>query len=230
MADSTSTDDLNQRIIRSVTEWWECNRTPLLLSRLGLLDDGQITTLAKRYTKTLREYLDCYLSDRVQVVQHRHRRQLIGAIPSSVDIAQEGGHDALLEKTQVGSGSNIPRFHNAVWTAFRKPIDVSKRRFMNVQGAIVFRDVSPLEELPPEYVEIDRKYVVGLDADNYQVLQAIHDWRDENEIESNRLVRRPPERSHDLLDQLLGTLDINDLKRVKIPLDVVLKLRRTSSL
>lgn len=228
MADSTSTDDLNRRIVRSVTEWWENNESPLLLSRLGLLDDGQIAVLAKQYTRTLREYLDHYLSDRIQVVQHRHRRQLIGAVPSSVDIARKGGDDALLEKTQVDSGSSIPRFHSALWTAFRKPIDESKRRFMNVQGPIEFRDVSSSEKPPPEYIEIDD--VVGPDADNYQVLQAIRDWLEENEIESSHLVRRQSGRSHDLLDKLLDTLDISDLKRVNIPLDVVLKLRRTSLL
>ena len=108
------------------------------MSRLGLLDDGQIAVLAKQYTKTLREYLDHYLSDRIQVVQHRHRRQLIGAVPSSVDIARKGGDDALLEKTQVDSGSSIPRFHSALWTAFRKPIDESKRRFMNVPRAATY--------------------------------------------------------------------------------------------
>ena len=201
------------------------------MSSLGLLENGQIAKIVKRHTNTLQEYLASHLSDRVKVIGHSYKSHLVGAIPRSVDTEQEGGHDALLEKTQVDHGLSKPRFSSAFWAAFRKPVDETKRRYVSRQGPVQFLDVSPSDK-PPGYIEIDRKYIVGSDVDSDRVLRVAQDWLEDHEIDSKDYIEKPAPRSrrpHDLLDQLFDVLDINDLKRITMPLDIVFKLRHSSS-
>ncbi len=224
-----STDDLNRRIIRSVTEYWETNRVPLLLSRLGLQDDGEISKLTRQYSSSLREYLERHLSDQVRVVQHQSKSQLVGAIPMGVDLLEEGGGDILLEKTQSKTANTVLRFHPAFWAAFRKPIDKCESRFISIHEPVRFRDSASAEK-PDGFVEIQREYIVGPEADSNHVQQAAQDWLDRSGIESRIYLSsgKSTEQPRDLLDRLLDTLETSELERVTMPLDVVSKLRRQS--
>ena len=223
-----STDDLNRRIIRSVTEYWETNRVPLLLSRLGLQDDGEISKLTRQYSSSLREYLERHLSDQVRVVQHQSKSQLVGAIPMEVDL-DEGGADTVLEKTQNKTANTVLRFHPAFWAAFRKPLDKSKSRFMSDHVPVRFMDSASLQT-PHGFVEVEREYIVGPDADFFRVQQTAQDWLDHSGIEPSIYLSsgKSTEQPRDLLDRLLDTLETSELERVTMPLDVVSKLRRQS--
>ena len=219
------------RIVRSVHQCWEDGKLPLLLSRLGIQDGAELSTATKKLGMTLKQYLTTRLSDEVQVIQHSPRTQLVGALPISVDVDSEGGAEALLERTQRTEVDKMPRFCPAFWAAFRVPLEESKRRYVTDHEPIEFRDLSIDEK--PFGREIVREYILGRDVDSSEVRNKIHQWLEENQVDSESYRRTRSQTSQasgpqDLLDRVLESLELSELKRVVMPLDVVLKLRRQS--
>ena len=66
---SEQTSDLDSRIVTLVHEFWNDHQMPLLLSRLGSQDNGQIASETKRQEGSLGAYLNRRLADRVRVIQ-----------------------------------------------------------------------------------------------------------------------------------------------------------------
>ena len=221
-------NDLEYRVIELTQQEWTDRGVPLLLSRLGACDNGDIARLAKERSNNLEAYLRSYLVNRVQVVRHSARHQLVGVLPVDVDV--DSGADALLEKTQSTSKDEARRYHPAFWAAFRKPLDESKRRYVSIQEPIRFVDSSETDP-PDAHYEIAREYIADPDFDPEQVQKKVQQWLTDKGIRhlAYSLMPRPrPEnmRSGDLLDRLLHSLEPEDLKRISMPLDVIRKLRR----
>lgn len=230
--ENTSTEDLREQIVQSVHECWERHRMPLLLSRLGNQDDGKISRLAKEHGISLGHYLRRRLANRLQVIQHRSKPQLVGAVPVDVNVDDAGGVERLLERTQGDVADAVPRFLPAFWAAFRKPLDESQWRYISVREPVIFQDL-PSSEKPPDFVEVDRRYVLGPDAEAAEITRTAQSWITDNELPEALYMQKTTSRgqslrSDNLLDALLSALDPNDLGRVVIPLDVVLKLRTRS--
>lgn len=221
--------DLENRVIELTQQEWYDHSAPLLLARLGACDNGAIARLAKEHSNNLKAYLSSHLVNRVQVVRHSARQQLVGVLPVDVDVNSNGGADALLEKTQSTLKDNTRRYHPAFWAAFRKPLDDSKRRYVSVQEPIRFLDSSGADP-PDDHYEIAREYVAGPDVDPDQVQQKVQQWLADNGMRHlyPLLLRPRPEymRSGNLLDRLLDSLEPEELKRISMPLDVIRKLRR----
>ena len=223
---------LDSRIVDLVRECWEEHRMPLLLSRLGSGDDGRIGRLAKQEAGSLGAYLRHQLAVRVRVIHHSANPTVAGAIPADAEIPENADFNMLLDQTRGRAVEATPRYHPALWSAFRKPLDESSRRYMSIQPPPRFQDASP-EDRPDGFVEITRKYIVGPDVEEKEVHQRIQDWLAANGLDSESfllrskatVVRLP---SDDLLGRLLLALEPDQLKRISMPLDVVLKLRRQS--
>ena len=223
---------LDSRIVDLVRKCWEEHRIPLLLSRLGGEDDGLIGRLAKQEAGSLGAYLRRRLAARVRVIHHSAKPTVVGAIPADAEIPENADFDMLLDQTQGRAVEAAPRYHPALWSAFRKPLDESSRRYMSVQPPPRFQDALP-EDRPDGFVEITREYIVGLDVEERKVHQRIQDWLAANgldpesfSLKNKATVSRLP--SDDLLGRLLLALEPDELKRISMPLDVVLKLRRQS--
>ena len=221
--------DLDNRIVGLVCQFWNEHQMPLLLSQLGGQENGEIAKVAKQRAGSLGAYLRLELTNHFRVLQHSAKPPVIGVIPVDAEVA-DGEVDALLDRTHSQSPKTARRFHLAFWTAFRKPLDVSKRRYMSLQAPIHFQDMSP-EDQPDGFVEIERKYIASLDADAAEVRRQTQDWLHANDIEqalfiwpSQSSVKHLP--SNDLLARLLLALGPDDLKRISMPLDIVNKLRR----
>ena len=230
MTISEEPSNLDSRIVELVRQCWDEHSTPLLLSRLGGEYNGDIAREAKEQAGSLGVYLRQRLADHVRVVQHSTRHTVIGAIPSDVDAGGGGNFDMLLDRARGHAKQTAQRFHPAFWAGFRKPLHESSRRYMSAQAPVYFRDVLG-DNQPEGFTEIQRKYVVGPDADPTEVQQEIEVWLAENGLEATPfLMTRPAETaqlpSHDLLGRLLLALDPDDLKRLSMPLDIVNKLRR----
>ena len=230
MTTSEEPSNLDSRIVELVRQCWDEHRMPLLLSRLGGEYNGDIAREAKVKAGGLGAYLRQRLADRVQVVQHSTRHTVIGAIPADADTGGGGNFDTLLDQARGHAKQTAQRFHPAFWAGFRKPLHEPNRRYMSVQAPVYFRDV-PGDNQPEGFTEIQRKYVVGPDADATEVQQEIEAWLAENELEpTSFLMTRPPETAQlpalDLLGRVLLALDPDDLKRLSMPLDIVNKLRR----
>ena len=233
MTTSQQSFDLDSRIVELVREFWEEHRIPLLLSRLGNQENGRIAEMAKKKAGNLRTYLRRELAGKVQVIQHSAKFPVIGAIPAGAEIPENTDFDTLLEKTHRRlEAEATPRYHPAFWAAFRKPLDETSRRYMSVQSPPRFQDASP-EDRPDGFVEITREYIVGLDVEEREVHQKIQNWLAANGLDpksflskSKAIATHLP--SDDLLGRLLLALEPDELKRISMPLDVILKLRRQS--
>ncbi len=231
MTTSQQSSDLDGRIVDLVRGFWEEHRIPLLLSRLGNQDNGQIAELAKKKAGSLRAYLRRELVGKVRVIQHSAKFPVIGAIPEDAELPENTDIDMLLEKTHSRLGAEAkPRYHPAFWAAFRKPLDESNGRYVSVQPPLRFQDMLP-EHKPDGFVEITREYVLGPDAEVAEVQQRIQDWLAANKLDpapfllkNEANIARLP--SDDLLGRLLLALEPDELKRISMPLDVVSKLRR----
>ena len=223
---------LDSRIVDLVQKCWEEHRMPLLLSRLGGGDDGRIGRLAKQEAGSLGAYLRHRLAARVRVIHHSANPTVAGAIPADAEIPENADFDMLLDQTRGRAVEATPRYHPALWSAFRKPLDESSRRYMSVQPPPRFQDASS-EDRPDGFAEITREYIVGLDVEEREVHQRIQDWLAANEFDSESfLLKSKATATHlpsdDLLGRLLLALEPDELKRISMPLDVVLKLRRQS--
>ena len=224
--------DLDSRIVDLVRECWEKHRRPLLLSRLGNGDDGWIGRFAKQEAGSLGAYLRHQLAAQVRVIHHSANPTVAGAIPADAEIPVHTDFDMLLDQTRGRAVEATPRYHPAIWAAFRKPLDESSGRYMSVQPPPRFQDASP-EDRPDGFVEVTREYIVGLEVEERKVHQRIQDWLAANGLDSEPFlaknmvsVARLP--SDDLLGRLLLALESDELERISMPLDIVLKLRRQS--
>ena len=230
MLTSTQLSDLNDRIIELVQNCWDEHHKPLLLSRLGNLDRGEIARLVRQYSSNLRSYLHSHLADSIQVVQHSTRPELVAAVPSHAALDATDDIDTVLEKTLNESIATATRYHPAFWAAFRIPLDESNNRFMSTRRPVRFHD-SPGDR-PDGFIQIAPNYVAGPDADYADVQKKVQEWLADNELQPTpylSAVRSSgSEQSVDLLDRLLHALDPSDLERITMPLDIVLKLRRQS--
>ena len=230
MLASTQLSDLNDRIIELVQNCWEEHHKPLLLSRLGNRDRGEIARLVRQHSSNLRSYLHSQLAHSIRVVQHSTRSELVGAVPSHAELDATDDDDTALEKTLNESIDSATRYHPAFWAAFRIPLDESTNRYMSTRKPINFHD-SPGAR-PDGFIRITSNYVAGPDADNTDVQKKVQEWLDDNKLQPTpylSTVRSSgSEQPGDLLDRLLHALDPSDLKRITMPLDIVLKLRRQS--
>ena len=231
MSLADTSPDLDRRVIDLVREYWEEHRTPLLLSRLGGQEDGSIARLAKQRAGSLAAYLRTGVTGHVRVIQHSTKHAVIGVIPADTETdANDDAIDALLERTQDQAAKATPRFHPAFWTAFRVPLEISKRRYMSIQAPIRFQDGTS-EERPDGFVEIEQKYIVGPDVEAAEVEKTVQNWLSDNKMDKAQFLwktktdtaRLPP---NDLLGRLLLSLETDDLRRISMPLDIVSKLRR----
>lgn len=222
--------ELNNRIVELVQDCWNEHHMPLLLSRLGSHDRGEIARIVKQHSSNLRWYLRNQLADDLQVVQHSTKPQLVGVLPRHVDVDADDDGDSLLEKTIDESVVPGPRYHPAFWAAFRKPLDKSRNRYMSIRSPIQFQD-SPSAERPDGFIQITSEYVAGPHAEHATVQQRVQEWLADNKLQPSVFLSTgasaDPEQPADLLDRLLHALDPSDLERITMPLDVVRKLRQT---
>lgn len=232
MAIPPQSSSLDDRIVDLVGKCWEEHRIPLLLSRLGGEDGGEIGRQARQEASSLGAYLRRHLVARVRVIHHSAMPTVAGAIPADVAAGANGDLDRLLERAREhGQSSGTgPRFQPAFWAAFRVPLGEFKKRYMSIQAPLRFVDVSS-EEPPDGFLEVAREYIVGPDVEAKEVQQRAQDWLAANGLDqepflskSKADVARLP--SDDLLGRLLLALEPDELKRISMPLDVVRKLRR----
>lgn len=230
MLTSVRLADLNKRIIELVHDCWDDHHKPLLLSRLGNRDRGEIARLVRQHSSNLQSYLHSYLSDNVKVVQHSVRPELVGAVPSHAELSAKDDVDSALETTVNESTATATRYHPAFWAAFRIPLDESNNRYMSTRTPIRFHDAPG--DRPDGFIQIASNYVVGPDAEYADVQQKVQEWLAENKLQptlyASMVKASGSEKSVDLLDRLLHALDPSDLERITMPLDIVLKLKRQS--
>ena len=228
MADAATT--LANRISELVEEHWHEHNRPLLLSQLGTADQGDVGKSAKQLAPNLAGFIRGHVAG-VRIVSGSTVPPIFAVLPAN--IGQEVDVDDLLaEKRRERASVRVRRFLPAFWAAFRVPLDESKRRFVSIRAPARFQD-APLDETDrSSFVEVQRQYITTGDADDTVVQQRISEWLQRHELDDGPFLvanRPATDLPHDdLLGRLLVSLEPEELKRMSIPLDVVLKLRRQS--
>ena len=216
---------MDARVVALVEQWWREHETPMLLSRLGAEDGGDIGRGAKVRAGGLNAYLRQGLGDKVRVLQPSSNPLLRGAIPASV---KEEDIDVDASFEQCGERAS-PRFHPAFWAAFRKPLDERARRFVSENPPVRFEDSEG--HCPAGFVEIPSEYIAHAADDDAAVLERIREWLKQQGISDEVYTKnggehRPTQRAGHLLDRILNALEPEERTRVSMSLDVVFKLRR----
>lgn len=223
-----TTAELAGRIVELVQQHWQEHQTPLLLSRLGSADQGEVGRLARALSPNLAEFLRGQVADRVRVVGGSDNPTVMAAIPTG--ISRSIGVDELLKRRQERDTTKPQRFHPAFWAAFRVPLNDTDRRYVSTRMPIRFHDSSLDEPTGSGFVEIDRQYIADSDADTVGVQELITAWSDANGLDLRTFLSNKKTSfelpANDLLGHLIVALEPEDLRRMSIPLDVVSKLRR----
>lgn len=230
MNNSRESFDLDEEIVKAVTDHWEARQKPLLLSELGNLKEGHVARRTKEVAENLRTYLRDQLQSRVDLIQHSFLPQVIGVVPTGIAPDNTDERDALLNRTRSKAQTASKWFQPAIWAAFRKPLAPTRRRFLSEKEPFEFKDVSE-SGAPDGFREIDQKFIAETDDNASAVVQNIETWLADHALESSLFLRsddqKAPGFSNDLLGRLIQVLDTEELRRVSVPLDVVRKLRQT---
>ena len=126
MTTSNPHQAFDNRVASLVREYWNEHKLPLLLSRLGSEDDGNVARLAKQRAGSLAAYLQTQIPDRVRVIQHTAKHAVVAAIPAEVNVSSfTDSVDTLLDDTLASTAKmrSTPHYHPAFWAAFRKPLE-----------------------------------------------------------------------------------------------------------
>ena len=229
MTDSPQPEDIDSQITDLVEQHWQEHQTPLLLSRLGNQVSSENALLAKAQGGGLGNYVRHRLAERVRVIRHSVNSTITGVVPASMAPETVEEINALLEKTRRGSSATKHRFHPAFWAAFRKPLNESNRRYISIEEPIRFQEFSE-ESHPSGFVEVSKNYISDLAMDDDQTLQNVENWLTKNNLQKDIYLidsksKPDPDHPRNFLDRLLFSLEPEELSRISIPLDIILKLR-----
>ena len=225
------THQLIQDTVSCVEEYWNENKQPLLLSALGSLKDGRISQDARLHAGGLRPFLENFIGNRLQLVQHSTNRTIVGVVPINENTQMVENWDTLLERPS--SKSSRVRLNPTFWAAFRNPIDNTLERYFQISDSIDFVDVKS-GEAPEGGIHVEREYIACLGTHPEEIYENAMRWIKKNDLNVSDFIRKASSTSgnrlpsNDLLGKLILALDAQELKRTSIPMDVVAKLRRQS--
>ena len=202
----------------------------MLLSSLGNSDEGEVSRLVKREYSSLRSFLEQALAERLRIVEHSRHATIVGVVPRGEGTDKTEDWDTLLDSTR--SEVIRPRLHPAFWAAFRKLLVEDKKRYLLFNDGYVSFDDLPLGVSSDEGVEVPRNRVVGPDASVEETYKNAKEWAEENDLDIGRFRYSESAQdsghlpANDLLGKLIAALDVEDLRKISIPMEVVAKLRR----
>jgi hypothetical protein len=220
-------------ITRTAEARWNI-RKPLFLAQIpGELRRHGVELSAILAGRTLREAISVDASHRVRLVQDPNHPLVWGLIPNSAPVETDLARLFQKPPQSENAASAQPRYKRWFFTAFIKPIPDSHRRWISIDG---FDDLPQVSPAAPGTIEIERTDIVrielGVSIDNASVHQAIRSWatRTGTNLEQYYNVTGPPKRTTVNLKSLSSlafeSLSEDDLKRILIPLDIIVKLLR----
>lgn len=179
--------------------------------------------------RTLRETIATEASQQVELVRNPNAELVWGVVPKSAELPEDL---SLLFKRTAVVGPQSPRYQRWFWTAFIKPIRPHCKRYIS-DGA--FADIPELEREPAGAIPVLESDIVDSPSevpDDYaRVQKSILKWAARTGISVERFylgatAQRVESRAASFPSEKFAALDIDDLKRIMVPLDVVLKLMR----
>ncbi|GEM_PF-1338357 len=221
-------------IEKFVRDHWEQQKTVCYLSSLGVNLKREVpsslSVLAEGLTEFLRQ------NPVVQVVQFPGIYQKIGAVPLSVDLPEDL-RELFSKSTQSADAQAKPSYTQEFWDGFIKPIGKEPRFVCVGEGGLIsIRDGEKGEETGIYYEirEEDLTKSTGFGSISDRVLathEAINTWLKKHKLDAKVFApttsRKHQLGKYDRLSIFLSAFDglpAEDLARIEIPLDVLLKL------
>lgn len=206
---------------------------PLFLAQIPpLLRRADVDLMDILRGRTLKEALAVEGPQRFRLVNDPRNSMVWAVIPitASKDISLE----ALFSPTKMpqevppSRAHSIPRFRKSFWAAFIRTLESGKKRYVSSDG---FDDVPENEPAPVEGITVEPDDIQSLSqgarVDTEAVYSSIQRWAERTGAKlGDYLISGSNQEQHSLS---LGSIDPEDMKRIMVPLDVVLKLLRRRS-
>jgi len=231
---SPADDQLDELIIQTVHRHWETTGKALLTSKLGseLTRIGAWSKAVRRIT--LQEYINQNLNERLRLEPWPAHPDIPGLFPK--DVALEEPTSRYFEFVPP---SKSIRFRPKIWRAFCDKLPEGTRRHLDIFGEN-FRDLPEADAAAPNTFPIEPKEIWNQSSypDRSWVTQSIQEWAKRHSIPLTALTASPSETGGDvrgqtpqhaatLLDRICETLDVRDMSRISMPLDIIDRLRKT---
>ncbi|MDA9450763.1 MULTISPECIES: hypothetical protein [unclassified Bradyrhizobium] len=219
----------------NVVSWWAVRGRafPMALAPATLKAEG-VDYQAILNGRKLREAISTEGATKLRVVQNPADKLSWGLVPAGVTL------DADLSKLFATAPEEQQppqiRFMRPVWAAFARRLNTGMRRFFVDSNFLDFVDIGSGEMPPGQGVEVlssDLPEATLLDSPNRdaEIIKAITAWAKAHNIPLDSLDQlkyrqashAPASKGGRRLD--LSAFSEEDLRRIKIPLDLVLKLR-----
>ena len=228
---------IKELIEKFVSNHWETKQSVCYLSAIGLYLNAEIPDFRVAFPMGLREFLR--QNPVVQVVQFPGVEQKIGAVPMSVTLPDDvGGLFAARSQPSVLKRQR-PAYVQDFWDAFCRPIEGHSRYVVidEEAGRVTVRDELPDEDSGFFVYEITRQDLSdslpneSIASKVEATHSAIDSWLEKQSLEP-RAFARPRRQRRDIvvgsrLVSLIGAFDglpDEDLARMSIPLDILIKL------
>lgn len=231
-----TTDPLIAEIVKQmVMREWEDNGKALLLARLGQALSRQGYDLrAWHKGKGLASAIEKKIGKDLQIIISPSDPLVSAALPKSVKLESDL-NKYFAQPTERVSSLSVEkiRFNQRLWTAFSRTLQNGKARYFFLDSRMNFSDV-PVSEASDGIRIPDEKIISGVsnkEERDKSVEQNIISWLHENRINPSAVKadavekKNKIEQTESVFDSIVKSLDISDLRRINIPLDIVLKLQ-----
>lgn len=220
------------------TRRWATTGKALLLAQIpGLLKESGINLADVLSGRKLKEAIELEAAGTVRFV----RDGLVwGVVPAEASVTP--GQD-LFSTERPEHHSNIPKFRRSVWAAFVRDIETGRKRFITAPE-FNFSDVDASAMPPPNAIEVAPEYIVQSDMLTQRVspeavAASIERWCSATRIQFEDLLAVKSEigRADDAdrrstgsasLARAFSSLSEEDLRRITVPMDIVVKMLRKS--
>lgn len=239
--DATALQPLQKDIVEAVVETWNSGKTVLPLARLGQILIGRGYDLRLQLGgKKLAEMVRTDLAAYVQVLRHPTNTMLTAAAPADAQL--EGDIEKYFVAPPAAAPVDqpkVPRFNKVVWAAFVRALPDGFVRTLALEPRPQFQDVSAEAASASGKYRIEQTDTVpyGSASPSSEVVQKVNvsitNWAAKNGVSIQSLHEEQRSDSSiptsgrvhgSLLDRLVSALSDDELKSVKLSLNVVRKL------
>jgi hypothetical protein len=181
--------------------------------------------------RTLRTALHIDGNEKLLMIQDPDNRLVWGVVPKSDPLPND--IRPLFNRSQQDRVPIPPRFRRAFWTAFIKPIPADHKRYILTQGSH-FSDIPNSQPPPLDAIEVKPEDVVQPDLlssalKDDAILAAVRRWTARegltlSDFYSTQSLSSPRADTRSPAFPAFHSLDQDDLKRIMVPMDIVVKL------
>ena len=218
-------------ISSAVDAEWKSGQKPILLSQIGSLEQGKIVEFIKSSGVSLKKFISSEMNDKYRVEHHSENKAVIGIFPRNTKTTSVKSFDQFFDYKNHKAEKKV-RIKPVFWAAFKKPLNEGMNRYILFEPKQTFEDIKKTDAPPPGGVSLPSKYIVSEKTSDDNIFNNISKWLEEQQFSIEKISQgRNFDKRHpklppnaNLLEHILVSLTVDELKRVSIPLDVLKKL------